>query len=46
MMQASRLGNAKALLVLGLGPLEANILGDDLVGHVAAGISSFDTTWV
>ncbi len=37
MMQTGLLGNAKALLVLGLGPLEPNIFGDDLVGHVAAG---------
>src|SRR5713101_8224806 len=37
MMQALRLGNSKALLVLGLGTLEANIFGDDLVRHIAAG---------
>src|SRR5438876_770957 len=37
MMQAWLLGNPKALLVLGLGPLEANILGDHLVRHIAAG---------
>src|SRR5712692_5559785 len=37
MMQAWLLGNSKALLVLGLGTLEANIFRDDLVRHVAAG---------
>ncbi len=37
MTQTGLLGNAKALLVLGLGPLEPNIFGDDLVRHVAAG---------
>ena len=36
-MHALRLGDAKALLVLGLGPLEPNIVGDDLVRHIAAG---------
>ena len=37
MMQAWLLGNPKALLVLGLGPLVANILSDDVVGQIAAG---------
>ena len=37
MMQAWLLGNAKALLVLGLGTLEPNIFSDDLVRHIAAG---------
>src|SRR5262245_51194953 len=36
-MQARLLGNAKALLVLGLGTLKPNILGDDFVRHIAAG---------
>src|SRR5436190_2660151 len=33
----SLLADSKALLVLGLGPLEANILGDHLIRHIAAG---------
>src|SRR6266487_1457636 len=37
MMQAWLLGNSKALLVLGLGTLQPNIVGDDLVRHIAAG---------
>src|SRR2546429_9083504 len=37
MMQARLLGNPKALRVRGLGTLEANILGDHLVRHIAAG---------
>ena len=37
MVQALRIGDSKALLVLGLGTLEPNILGNDLVGYLAAG---------
>ena len=36
-MQGRLLGDSKALLVLGLGTLEPNMLGDDLVGQIAAG---------
>jgi hypothetical protein len=37
MVQAWLIGNSKALLVLGLGTSEPNRLGNDLVGHIAAG---------
>ena len=37
MMQASQLADPKALLVLGLGTLQPNILGHDFVSHIPTG---------